>query len=106
MSNQVDINGFCSDKFPQFREAFEKNFEEGHEIGASVCLTLEGETIVDLWGGFADGNKSRPWEEDTIACVFSATKIPTITCGTTAVCGGATSRCIKMMRHPSASDFL
>lgn len=80
MQGQVDIGGFCSDQFPQFYEAFEKNFLEGHELGASLCLTLEGETIVDLRGGFADKDHLVPWQQDTIACVFSSSKIPTIIC--------------------------
>jgi CubicO group peptidase (beta-lactamase class C family) len=79
MSNQVDTKGFCSDEYAPIRDAFETNFTEGLDIGASLHLTLEGETIVDLWGGHAD-NEAIPWNQDTIACVYSATKIPTIIC--------------------------
>jgi CubicO group peptidase (beta-lactamase class C family) len=78
--HQVDIKGHCADQFTPLKDAFRQNFEEGHELGASLCLTLEGETIVDIWGGFSNLERTRPWEEDTIACVFSCTKIPTIIC--------------------------
>lgn len=80
MTNQIAINGFCDDKFLPFKDIFAQNFEEGLEIGASLCLTLEGEPIVDIWGGHADLEKTRPWQTDTIACVFSSSKIPTIIC--------------------------
>lgn len=78
MTSQFAINGFCKDKYLPFRDIFEQNFVEGLEIGASLCLTLEGEPIVDIWGGHADLDRTRPWQTDTIACVFSSSKIPTI----------------------------
>jgi CubicO group peptidase (beta-lactamase class C family) len=80
MANHIDINGYCLEEFSQLREDFEQNFIEGHDIGASLCLNLAGENIVDLWGGHADGELSRAWEEDTIAVVYSTSKIPTIVC--------------------------
>ena len=80
MTNQIDIKGFCSDQFTPLQDAFEKNFTEGDDIGASLCLTLESETIVDLWAGYTDLAETQPWEEDTIACVYSSTKIPAIIC--------------------------
>ena len=43
-------------------------------MGASVAVTLEGETVVDLWGGWRDRARTLPWEEDTIVNVYSTTK--------------------------------
>ena len=43
-------------------------------MGASVAVSLEGETIVDLWGGWRDRAKTSPWERDTIVNVYSTTK--------------------------------
>ncbi len=60
------VHGFVADKFGSVRDAFEANFKSGADVGASCCATLEGETIVDLWGGFADQEKTRPWEKDTV----------------------------------------
>jgi len=71
------IHGFVDEKFSAVRKAFEENFASGAEVGASCCVTVEGETVVDLWGGFADQAKARPWEKDTIANVFSSTKTMT-----------------------------
>ena len=46
--------GFTHDKFAGVREVFEGNLASGADIGATFCATLEGETVVDLWGGYAD----------------------------------------------------
>jgi CubicO group peptidase (beta-lactamase class C family) len=74
------VAGFTQDKFAPVRAAFEANLVSGEDIGASFCATLEGETVVDLWGGFADPAKTRPWERDTIVNVYSTTKTMTALC--------------------------
>jgi CubicO group peptidase (beta-lactamase class C family) len=66
-----------TDKFAAVRAAFESNFAGGADIGASFCATVEGETVVDLWGGHADAAGTRPWEKDTIVNVYSTTKTMT-----------------------------
>jgi CubicO group peptidase (beta-lactamase class C family) len=71
------VRGFVAERFSAVREAFEENLTSGADVGASCCVTLEGETVVDLWGGFADEAKTRPWEKETIANVFSTTKTMT-----------------------------
>ena len=58
----TDIHGFANKGFEQVRETFENNFKTLGDLGASYCVTKDGETVVDLWGGFADETKSRPWE--------------------------------------------
>ncbi|MFQ5699220.1 MAG: serine hydrolase domain-containing protein [Myxococcota bacterium] len=68
------IEGFCDPRFRAVAEEFERNFVERDEVGASVCLSLDGETIVDLWGGLADPSTQTPWGRDTISIVFSCTK--------------------------------
>eukprot|EP01041_Mallomonas_annulata_P025431 gene25431-46460_t len=65
------------DRFAGVRTAFEGNFTNGSDVGASFCATLEGETVVDLWGGFADAERTRAWERDTIINVYSTTKTMT-----------------------------
>jgi len=71
------IHGFVADKFSPVRDIFEANFASGADVGASCCATVEGEAIVDLWGGFSDQAKTRPWEKDTILTVYSTTKTMT-----------------------------
>ena len=53
-------SGFTQDRFAAVRTAFEANFENGSDTGASFCATHKGETIVDLWGGFANEEGTGP----------------------------------------------
>ena len=66
--------------FERVAEAFNKNFDENGELGASVCLTVGGESVVDLWDGVADPKTGAAWTRDTVSIVFSCTK------GATALC--------------------
>ncbi len=54
------------------RDAFGANFDADHELGASLALTHQGVTVVDLWAGYADEEQTRPWERDTIVPVASS----------------------------------
>ena len=74
------IEGGCDERFAEVAREFARNFAERGEVGASVSLTLHGETLVDLWGGVADPATGRAWERDTVSIVFSCTK------GATALC--------------------
>ncbi|MBV9905475.1 MAG: beta-lactamase family protein [Alphaproteobacteria bacterium] len=67
------VSGTCDSKFTGVLDAFVENFDKRGEIGASVAITLDGKTVVDLWGGQkSDGGPA--WERDTICVVFSCTK--------------------------------
>ena len=71
------VQGVTHDRYAAVREVFEANLASGEDIGASFCATVEGETVVDLWGGWADPAKTRPWARDTIVNVYSTTKTMT-----------------------------
>jgi CubicO group peptidase (beta-lactamase class C family) len=71
------VDGFIQDRFAPVRAAFEANLASGADIGASYCATVDGEIVVDLWGGFADEARTRPWQRDTIINVYSTTKTMT-----------------------------
>jgi len=71
------VGGFTRDRFAPVRAAFEANLASGADLGACFTATVEGETVVDLWGGWADEAKTRPWEQDTIVNVYSTTKTMT-----------------------------
>ena len=73
----MKVQGFCDDRFASVREQFERNFAERGDIGASFAATIEGEYVIDLWGGHRNAEKSLPWEEDTIANVYSTSKTMT-----------------------------
>ena len=70
----VDISGRCKPGFEAVKDAFASNFEQNGDVGASCAVVLQGELVVDLWGGTLDVGGSTPWEEDTIINVFSTTK--------------------------------
>jgi CubicO group peptidase (beta-lactamase class C family) len=71
------VEGYVEDKFGAVRDAFEANLASGADLGASFCATKDGEVVVDLWGGWADEARTRPWERDTIVNVYSTTKTMT-----------------------------
>jgi CubicO group peptidase (beta-lactamase class C family) len=64
----------CDPRFEAVRAEFECNFAERSEVGAAVCVTVDGETVVDQWAGIADPATGRSWERDTIGVVWSCTK--------------------------------
>ncbi|MCE0763709.1 beta-lactamase family protein [Pseudonocardia kujensis] len=53
------------------------NIESGAELGASIVVDLDGETLLDVWGGHADANREEKWARDTIVNVWSITKTVT-----------------------------
>ena len=66
--------GSVAPGFEKVAEAFAASFEEGLELGASFAAIVDGETVVELWGGYADRNKARLWDRDTLTPVYSTTK--------------------------------
>ena len=80
MADKVIINGFCDERFKAVKEVFAKNFEDGLDVGASFAATIDGKYVIDIWAGYADAAKTRPWERDTIINVYSTTKVMTVLC--------------------------
>lgn len=74
------VHGHCDARFAAVRTAFEESFHGRDELGAAVAVTLDGETVVDLWGGWADAARTRPWERETLVNVWSTSKGPTSLC--------------------------
>jgi CubicO group peptidase (beta-lactamase class C family) len=67
------ISGFCHERFAAVEQVFADNFAQRGEVGASVAVMVDGETVVDLWGGTRDRDGT-PWEADTLTTVYSCTK--------------------------------
>jgi CubicO group peptidase (beta-lactamase class C family) len=74
------VHGRCDPLFAKVRDAFAANFTERDDVGAAVAVWVEGDLVVDLWGGHADAAGRRPWRRDTLASVFSGSKGLTSTC--------------------------
>ena len=80
MSNDIEIHGFCEERFEPVKEMFAEHFKTGQDVGASFAVTIDGKFVIDMWAGYADAAKTRPWEKDTIINVFSTTKNMTALC--------------------------
>ncbi|MCB0931566.1 MAG: beta-lactamase family protein [Mycobacterium sp.] len=78
------ISGTCAPEFEAVREKFVKNFTDHGDVGAAVAIWVEGDLVVNLWGGYADSGANphsrRRWRENTLASVFSGSKGLTSTC--------------------------
>ncbi len=73
-ANRYGVGGFVEDRFLPVLRRFADNVRSGREIGAGLCVHLDGKPVVDLWGGWADREAKRPWNEDTAIVLFSTTK--------------------------------
>ncbi|OHU31201.1 esterase [Mycobacteroides franklinii] len=94
MSTSLDVavNGTSSPDFDNVRRAFALNFLENDELGAAVAIWVDGELVVNLWAGWADEARTRPWTEDTLAPVYSGTK-------------GLMSTCVHMLIERGVLDL-
>ena len=74
----ADIKGTIADaRFEKMCLLLSDTLDSGEDVGASVCVTIDGETVVDIWGGHADEAKTTEWQQDTITNVWSTTKTMT-----------------------------
>ncbi|KAK9414822.1 putative Beta-lactamase/transpeptidase-like protein [Seiridium unicorne] len=71
----AEVHGDCSPRFQKVRSLFQGFLDSGDEIGASIAVNVDGEDVVNLWGGYADEARTRPWAEDTIVPIASTTKM-------------------------------
>jgi CubicO group peptidase (beta-lactamase class C family) len=58
----------------RLKALFKENFEKFGELGAAVSVWQNGKPVIDLYGGFCDAGREKPWTADTIVLVWSATK--------------------------------
>jgi CubicO group peptidase (beta-lactamase class C family) len=72
--NKTKIQGTVSPGFEGVREAFVENFERRNELGAACSAYLNGEKVVDLWGGIRNKTTGELWEKETMVVVYSTTK--------------------------------
>ena len=74
------LHGHCDARFAALRDAFADNFRHREELGAAIALRVDGRVVVDLWAGWADVARTRPWQRDTLVGVFSVGKAMATTC--------------------------
>ena len=70
----MTIEGAVDPAFASVQDAFAANFAAGLELGACLSISIDGRNVVDLWGGHLDAARTRPWERDSLVCIFSCTK--------------------------------
>lgn len=73
----AEIHGTSTSEYAQLSDLLSETLDSGKDVGASVSVTVEGETVVDIWGGWADEAQTTPWGRDTITNVWSTTKTMT-----------------------------
>jgi CubicO group peptidase (beta-lactamase class C family) len=76
----VRAEGIVKPGFERVADAFERNFAERGEIGAAFAAYVDGEPVVDLWGGLADRAHGIAWRPDTLVGIFSGSKGLVATC--------------------------
>jgi CubicO group peptidase (beta-lactamase class C family) len=73
----AEIHGVCGERFASVRDALARNLDSAEELGASLVLDIDGDIVIDMWGGFRDQARTIPWSEHTITNVWSSTKTVT-----------------------------
>jgi CubicO group peptidase (beta-lactamase class C family) len=73
-TDAAEIAGTCDARFAAVREALRENIAQRGELGAAVAVIVEGRPVVELWCGWADGDRARAWRQDTLVNVFSVGK--------------------------------
>lgn len=68
------VHGHWDSRFDKLADALADEIAKGEELGASIAVDVDGECVVDIWGGHADRAKTTPWREDTIVNFWSCTK--------------------------------
>ena len=81
MIGMTELQGHCDARFDKVADALAQAIDTGEEVGAAIAIDVDGGLVVDLWGGYADEARTRPWERDTIVNVWSSSKNVTALAG-------------------------
>ena len=94
------VKGYSVEEFQPVLNEFVRNFDERNELGASLCINVDGETLVDVWGGRKSPAKdSEAWQSDTMSVVFSCTKAAVALCANMLIDQG------KMDLHAPVEEY-
>lgn len=83
------IQGHCEPAFEAVRKAFSDILAAGSEVGAALAICVDKQAVVDVWGGHANAERTRPWDADTIVNLYSVGKAVTAICALRLVDAGA-----------------
>jgi CubicO group peptidase (beta-lactamase class C family) len=68
------VDGTVDARFDAVRDVFAGVVSALPGTGAAVAARTDGRWVVDLWGGYADQSRQRPWRADSIVQPYSVTK--------------------------------
>lgn len=78
--SHAPVEGFVDDRFALVRDVFAEVLSQTRGTGSAVAVWHDGDWVVDLWGGFTDAGRTRPWRQDSIVMPYSVTKPFTALC--------------------------
>jgi CubicO group peptidase (beta-lactamase class C family) len=76
----LGITGHCDPRFEAVKAVLADSIASGADLGASFAATVNGEMVIDIWGGRRDEKGEAPWDADTITNVYSTTKTMSFLC--------------------------
>ncbi|MCX4095851.1 serine hydrolase domain-containing protein [Nocardia sp. alder85J] len=75
----AELQGHADARFGAVAEALSAVLD-ARDVGASAAVYVDGEPVVDLWGGWTDAARTVAWQQDTIVNVWSTTKTMVALC--------------------------
>lgn len=96
----VPVGGHADPAFGTVADVFAANFApsggdtpdsvyDPGDLGAALCVIVDGRIVVDVWGGWCDVDRTRRWEADTLVNAYSVGKAVTAAAVLTVVAAGA-----------------
>lgn len=76
----TEVRGHWDARFDAVCDKFADNMAKGEDVGASFAASIDGEMVIDIWGGYLDKERQTPWQKDTIVNVYSSTKTMSFLC--------------------------
>lgn len=71
------LGGTSDSRFQPLVDILDSQLDADYDLGSSLAVAVDGELVTDVWGGWTDEAKTRPWEADTVTNVWSTTKTMT-----------------------------
>jgi CubicO group peptidase (beta-lactamase class C family) len=75
----TQLRGARSYQFDAVIDLLDENLSSGAEVGLSMHIDIDGQTVLDVWGGYQDAERTAVWGRDTITNVWSLSKTVTNT---------------------------
>src|SRR5262245_7335183 len=97
--DSIEIGGRCAAGFEALRDALGDAVRSGFEVGAALAVHVGRQRVVDLWAGHTDASRTRRWDGDTLANLYSIGKAVTAVCALRLVDAGALDLAAPVARY-------